>query len=216
MLKLRLLYPPLTKIKYAEVLRRINQLDMLRILIKSTKEKVVAKKLRRCPEGIYSHFSEERVTQIDLQNTYKLQTSSKRKSNLEYFMHCCNYNLLEKLMKSNIILAEKDLNALSEGRTALCCAVKNKNHRLIELLLAGGAHPNLPDSSKQSPLHYAFKFRDIRSVFLLLEYKGDLNIKDSNNNTPLYYGSAGFLRELGLEGGIVTYGNSRGDGVDNN
>ena len=57
------------------------------------------------------------------------------------------------------------------------------------MLLKAGANANLPDMSKQTPLHYAFRTGDIRSVFSLLDHKGDLNATDSSNHTPLFYAS---------------------------
>ena len=95
--------------------------------------------------------------------------------------------MFDKLIHSNMVWRDTDLNSMSDGKTALCCSVRNKNHRLMKMLLEGGANPNLADMEKKSPLHLAFRQKDLKGIFLLVDFKADLNVGDSNNNTPLFF-----------------------------
>lgn len=63
-----------------------------------------------------------------------------------------------------------DTNAeVSPGVTLICKAVKLKNYKAVELLIAHGAKVHLPDPYLDQPLSLAFKLEDKRMIQLLME-----------------------------------------------
>ncbi len=59
-----------------------------------------------------------------------------------------------------------------------CCV------RLVTVLLAGGANPNLAQSKNRTALHLAVKRNRVEIVRLLLDYGGDIWAKDTDDFTP--------------------------------
>lgn len=59
--------------------------------------------------------------------------------------------------------------------------------KLLKFLLDSGADPNITNSNKHGPLHYAITFRNKESVEILLKKGSDPNQQDVNGNTPLHF-----------------------------
>ncbi|RYP74500.1 hypothetical protein DL771_002974 [Monosporascus sp. 5C6A] len=108
----------------------------------------------------------------------------------------------------------------NEGRTALLMAVENNHRRMVEMLLARGADPNIPDRYGKTCLHLAVEAcgsdssRSVRSlgiVKILLEHKANPDARDNTDKRPLYLachlGNGKLVQELLRAGADV---NGRG------
>lgn len=79
------------------------------------------------------------------------------------------------LKKGDVNLNAKDENNLS----ALHWCVKKNNEDLVLMLLAAGANPNILDSKKDTPLHYAAQLGLIKIQRLLIKHGADINLVGS-------------------------------------
>lgn len=57
---------------------------------------------------------------------------------------------------------------------------------LCELLLKGGASPNIPGNESRRPLHDAAISNRIEEAKLLLRYHADVDVYDKFGKSPLY------------------------------
>lgn len=57
---------------------------------------------------------------------------------------------------------------------------------ICELLLEGGALPNIPGYESRRPLHEAADVNNIAGAKLLLQYKADTDVRDSHGKRPMY------------------------------
>jgi len=80
--------------------------------------------------------------------------------------------------------------------TALQRAARAGRTDSVELLLTGGADPNIKDLFENTTLNYAVKagLKDIAE--LLLDYGAEVNVKDDKGNTPLFYAVRGGHKEV--------------------
>ena len=140
----------------------------------------------------------------------KLQTrrNSSKKNPLKKYNHYTssyirkptNYNILINAIENNNIgkvkeLLNKDISNINKlnknGISPLHIAVINGNLEIINFMLEKGANPNIKSfSKKQTPLHYAYIFKNIKATKiknLLIKYKADPNSEDINNKKPKEY-----------------------------
>ena len=120
--------------------------------------------------------------------------------NTSYKKSTFQYNNLIKAIESNNIKKVEEyldgnipsINILNKnGISPLHTAVINGNLEIINLLLEKGANPNLTSiKKKQTPLHYAYIFKNLQSnkiINLLLKYNANPNLEDINNKRPKEY-----------------------------
>ena len=120
--------------------------------------------------------------------------------NTSYKKSTFQYNNLIKAIESNNIKKVGEyldgnipsINILNKnGISPLHTAVINGNLEIINLLLEKGANPNLTSiKKKQTPLHYAYIFKNLQSnkiINLLLKYNANPNLEDINNKRPKEY-----------------------------
>ena len=74
------------------------------------------------------------------------------------------------------------------GRTALVLSVMNGNYKITNLLLKRGAPYNLPDKSKNYPMHYAAAYGQQDILEILMEAGADPNVMNSWNINPITVG----------------------------
>ena len=140
----------------------------------------------------------------------KLQTkrNSTKKNPLKKYCHYtssyirkpAHYNILINAIENNNLKKVKELlnkdvsniNLLNKnGISPLHIAVINGNLEIINFMLEKGANPNITSlNKKQTPLHYAYIFKNIKSnkiKNLLIKFKADPNIEDINNKKPKEY-----------------------------
>ena len=159
-----------------------------------------------------SSTNEHLHTQQSFNNNLKINIHSRRNSiknnpfqrdyhfNTSYIKSTLQNTNLIKAIESNNIKKVKEylglniinLNILNtNGISPLHIAVINGNLEVINLLLEKGANPNLPSlTKKQTPLHYAYIFKNISTskiINLLLKYNADQNLEDINNKRPKEY-----------------------------
>ena len=101
-------------------------------------------------------------------------------------------NILSKLFEKRV-----DVDAVTEGQTALCAACREGHESVVRLLLHNGANPNVQDGFGTTALHYAVghcRFYDTRcvkrtetSIVEMLSSAGaDVNALDIVGASPLY------------------------------
>ena len=159
-----------------------------------------------------SSTNEHLHTQQSFNNNLKINIHSRRNSiknnpfqrdyhfNTSYIKSTLqNTNLIKAIESNNIKKVKEylDLNILNlnilntNGISPLHIAVIHGNLEVINLLLEKGANPNLPSlTKKQTPLHYAYIFKNISTskiINLLLKYNADQNLEDINNKRPKEY-----------------------------
>ncbi|MBI2946199.1 MAG: ankyrin repeat domain-containing protein [Verrucomicrobia bacterium] len=95
---------------------------------------------------------------------------------------------------TSIILAHKpNLEQRNpDGLTALQITVSYRLDRLMEMLLAAGADPNVvyERGNGETPLHWAVSNRSRQTVEALLKHKANPNAADAAGKTPLDYAKA--------------------------
>ncbi|XP_028162828.1 E3 ubiquitin-protein ligase MIB1 isoform X1 [Ostrinia furnacalis] len=89
--------------------------------------------------------------------------------------------MLSKLPRSWIVDDAKD-----DGYTALHLAALNNHAEVAELLVRGGARPDLQNANLQTALHLAVERQHTQIVRLLVAHGADLNICDKDGDTPLH------------------------------
>ena len=159
-----------------------------------------------------SSTNEHLLTQQSFNNNLKINIHSRRNSiknnpfqkdyhfNTSYIKSPSQYSNLIKAIESNNIKKVKEnldgnilgLNKLNKnGISPLHLAVINGNLEIINLLLEKGANPNLVSlKKKQTPLHYAYIFKNIETnkiINILLKYNANANLEDINNKMPKEY-----------------------------
>ena len=159
-----------------------------------------------------SKISEHLLTQQLVNNKLKIVVKNQRnfpkKNPLKKYCHNTSsyikkpskYNSLIKAIENNDIRKVKDLlnqdisniNLLNKnGISPLHIAVINGNLDIINYILDKGANPNISSlHKKQTPLHYAYIFKNIKSSKirnLLLKYNANPDLEDINNKKPNEY-----------------------------
>ena len=66
-----------------------------------------------------------------------------------------------------------------------------------------------------TPLHMAFKSKNIGIIVELIQNDGDLNVLNNDGNTPIAYGSDDILAKLNLNGQVAAV-KQKGTQFDNN
>ncbi|XP_072936758.1 E3 ubiquitin-protein ligase MIB1 [Epargyreus clarus] len=89
--------------------------------------------------------------------------------------------MLGKLPRPWIVDDAKD-----DGYTALHLAALNNHAEVAELLVRGGARPDLQNANLQTALHLAVERQHTQIVRLLISHGADLNICDKDGDTPLH------------------------------
>ncbi|XP_061707251.1 E3 ubiquitin-protein ligase MIB1 [Cydia pomonella] len=89
--------------------------------------------------------------------------------------------MLGKLPRPWIVDDAKD-----DGYTALHLAALNNHAEVAELLVRGGARPDLQNANLQTALHLAVERQHTQIVRLLVSHGADLNICDKDGDTPLH------------------------------
>ena len=159
-----------------------------------------------------SKISEHLLTQQLVNNKLKIVVKNQRnfpkKNPLKKYCHNTSsyikkpskYISLIKAIENNDIRKVKDLlnqdisniNLLNKnGISPLHIAVINGNLDIINYILDKGANPNISSlHKKQTPLHYAYIFKNIKSSKirnLLLKYNANPDLEDINNKKPNEY-----------------------------
>ena len=78
-----------------------------------------------------------------------------------------------------------DADPKARGRTALIEAVVNRNHVILDLLLAAGANPDAAIGGGATALYLAADRADLHAVCKLLEAGADTSLCDEDGNDPL-------------------------------
>ncbi|CAG4998702.1 unnamed protein product [Parnassius apollo] len=89
--------------------------------------------------------------------------------------------MLGKLPRPWIVDDAKD-----DGYTALHLAALNNHAEVAELLVRGGARPDLQNANLQTALHLAVERQHTQIVRLLIAHGADLNICDKDGDTALH------------------------------
>ncbi|CAG4944475.1 unnamed protein product [Colias eurytheme] len=89
--------------------------------------------------------------------------------------------MLAKLPRPWIVDDAKD-----DGYTALHLAALNNHAEIAELLVRGGARPDLQNANLQTALHLAVERQHTQIVRLLIANGANLNICDKDGDTPLH------------------------------
>ncbi|KAG6459755.1 hypothetical protein O3G_MSEX011597, partial [Manduca sexta] len=89
--------------------------------------------------------------------------------------------MLGKLPRPWIVDDAKD-----DGYTALHLAALNNHAEVAELLVRGGARPDLQNANMQTALHLAVERQHTQIVRLLVAHGANLNICDKDGDTPLH------------------------------
>ncbi|XP_013133451.1 PREDICTED: E3 ubiquitin-protein ligase mib1 [Papilio polytes] len=89
--------------------------------------------------------------------------------------------MLGKLPRPWIVDDAKD-----DGYTALHLAALNNHAEVAELLVRGGARPDLQNANLQTALHLAVERQHAQIVRLLIAHAADLNICDKDGDTALH------------------------------
>ena len=72
------------------------------------------------------------------------------------------------------------------GATALHVAAREKNQRIVKLLISRGAPVNQRDRARRAALHYAANSCASAAVFFLLKAGADPSLTDREGNSPLH------------------------------
>ncbi len=89
------------------------------------------------------------------------------------------------------------------GQTSLFIAARQGDIKMMQMLLAAGANPDLADTTQgQTPLHEAVQNGNLEAVRILVEAGSSVNGKNARQNTPLQLASrnpeiADYLRAHG-------------------
>lgn len=85
-----------------------------------------------------------------------------------------------------------NLNYLApDGSCCLTTAILLNNPAIVEILLEGGADPNLANTQEQTPLMLACEQGHEEIVKLLVKYQAKVNVRDHHGNTPFNLAATG-------------------------
>ncbi len=94
-----------------------------------------------------------------------------------------DYNITKNILN----LKEIDIDAKSKaGISPLHIAVKNRNLKLVKLLLRNKADIDIQDNNGLTPLHYATGQKRYKIVKYLILHGADIDIKNRYGITPLH------------------------------
>lgn len=103
-----------------------------------------------------------------------LMKNKKQQTILHYICYNKNFGLLSQLIEYLEKTSQDTPNILNEydnnNRTPICICIKNKNEKMLELLLKNGANPNYFVDEKYIPLHYAIQKRFKKGILLLIKF----------------------------------------------
>lgn len=94
------------------------------------------------------------------------------------------YEIVELISDKNTVNNKND-----KGETALHIAVKNKDEKLIKLLINKDASINATTNIKATPLHYAASYADEGIINILVKQGADINALDDNKEIPVDWAS---------------------------
>jgi len=85
------------------------------------------------------------------------------------------------------------------------CMRADKNTKIVELLIAGGAYINARCYSEQAdgwtPLYFACLHENTKAVELLIAQKAQINSTSDSGNTPIHYATNAEIAELLIDNG---------------
>ena len=104
----------------------------------------------------------------------------------------------------------KDLNILnSDAKTPLFCAVESQNIGIVKEYLSMGANPNENCVNGNTPLHIAFKHKNIMISGMLIAY-GAKHVRFNNDQKrPSDFADAEMLKKINLRTGDVDLGTGK-------
>jgi ankyrin repeat protein len=110
----------------------------------------------------------------------------------DHFKQAINQNVPNQLSQDILVLSEEAkleiLRCLNNGSSLLHYAANCKDREeIVKVLLEGGAHPNIRDEKRKTPMHIAVQNGYYRYVEILLSYGADVNAKDILGNSVLHY-----------------------------
>lgn len=89
---------------------------------------------------------------------------------------------------AKIFPEENDINAVYDGYTPLCYAVKmGVNTQVLDFLLENGAKIDLPSGGRKNPLMYAVKYRRTDLIKYLVGKGADVNFQNKKQANALLY-----------------------------
>ncbi len=98
-----------------------------------------------------------------------------------------NYNEFKKILSNPLITTEALENITIENQSLISAAVRLENYILTSLLLEKGLNPSTPNSTGETPLHFAALIGNDALVALLLKHQANIEAATSIGWTPLYY-----------------------------
>lgn len=169
--------PPITDVKCATLQAMVVNHDLLSL------------------SRLVSHYNYENdLSKVDANGSSLIHIAIK-KSDIESLQRLIAFN--------RINLDIKELSAVG-GLTALHIACSLNLTRAVQLLLQGGANPNLKADTLagETPLMICCKMGYIESARLLIQNRANVNIKDNYGNNASFWASKyqhdNIIRELGL------------------
>jgi len=108
-----------------------------------------------------------------------------------------------------------DINAKSRSKwTALAYAVKNKDYKMVKILLENDANTEIYISTRETPLLLACKYNYTNIAKLLIQYKADVKFEDIVEFTSLQwaakYGNKELVELLLANGAEINHKNVNG------
>lgn len=156
-----------------------------------------------CGYKVESSIINPEVVELLLQNGADPHILNKRGvSPLHYASRTGNAEVVNLLLKHD---AKVDLKTLALNTPlAYACgsnvdASYTPNPKVVELLLQGGADPNIPTADGWSPLHCAVESGDVKIVELLLKYNANVNYLAQGHTTALAYACYGTKHKPNLK-----------------
>lgn len=116
-----------------------------------------------------------------------------------------------------VLFLKTGMNPLTRGKddlTALHCAARNGQDKLILMLIKRGIDVNVKTKEDRTPLHEATTRGSIEAAKVLLENKANINATDKNGDTPLLVAAgrkADLISLLIEKGADVKAKNKNGD-----
>jgi len=166
--------PENAKADHAEPMRKLIEENVINLTVKSTLLAAFDFAFRRGSiELAEKILSNDRRSQIE--QLYPEAVHYSAKNNWP--------NILSKLLEKSV-----DVNALTEGQTALYLACERGEAEIVKLLLSHGANPNIATVGELIwyPIQAACRGLHYDAVKLLLEYNADVNVCDNTDHTALH------------------------------